>query len=238
MAATAPGASPPDGPAALVFGGRGAIGAAVASDLAGRNYRVFRTSRRPGGDAIPVDPEGGCLGALGDLPPASVVVWAQGANRNDSVVDFDAEAFEAVLAANTTFVARTLAELLRLGKLLDGARLCVVSSIWELMARQAKLSYTVSKAALGGLVRSAAVDLAPRRILVNAVLPGVVDTPMTRSVLRPEQVAAFEDATGFRRLVSLADVVSLVGYLCSPDNTGVTGQSVVVDLGYSGGRIL
>jgi 3-oxoacyl-[acyl-carrier protein] reductase len=238
MVDSAPEASPTDAPAAVVFGGGGAIGAAVASELAGRKYRVFTTARHPDGGGLAVDPEAGRLDALDHLPPASVVVWAQGANRNDSVVDFDPDAFEAVLAANTTFVVRTLAELLRRGKVLDGARLCVISSIWELIARQAKLSYTVSKAALGGLVRSAAVDLAPRGILVNAVLPGVVDTAMTRSILQPEQVAAFEGATGFGRLVTLADVVSVVWYLCSPGNTGVTGQSVVVDLGYSGGRIL
>ena len=225
-----------------MFGGYGAIGHAVAGGLVGHGFEVLRSSRstetpEPGHVHLdPFDDSQSGLRALDGLPSLGAVVWAQGANLADSVDVFDLASFEEVLRANCTFVAVTMAALLERGLLSDGARLCVVSSIWENVARQQKLSYTVSKAALGGLVRSAAVDLAPRRILVNAVLPGVVDTPMTTSMLTPAQVAGVAGATGFDRLVSVDDVAALVCHLCSPANTGVTGQSITVDLGFTVAR--
>ena len=184
---------------------------------------------------VAVDPFDDATGmaALGAVGPLDAVVWAQGANVNDSVLQFDLATHLEVLKANCVFVAATLAELLRVNGLRDGARLCVISSIWQAIARDNKLSYTVSKAALAGLVHSAAADLASRGMLVNAVLPSVTDTPMTRAMLSREQIDGFASATRFGRLTSLDDVASTVVFLCSERNTGVTGQSIAVDLGYS-----
>lgn len=229
---------------ALVFGALGAIGEGVAAGLAGTGRRVFRTSRSPatdGADTITVDPfapDGDGLRALDDLPDLHAVVWAQGTNSADSIDQLDPASFDELLRSNCTYVAVTLAAILEKNILADGSRLCVVSSIWQAMSRQHKFSYTVSKSALGGLVRSCAVDLAGRGILVNAVLPGALDTPMTRAALTPQQLEALAAGTGFGRLATVDDVVSLVCYLCSEANGGVTGQSIAVDLGYSVGRLI
>ena len=233
-----------DGTNALVFGGFGAIGDAVAAGLADGGHRVFRTSRTaaPGPeDALQLDPfspDGTGLDSLDGLPLLQAVVWSQGVNASDSIEVFDRSSFESVLQANCTYVAVTLGALLQRDLLAPGARLCVVSSIWQVVARQDKLSYTVSKAAVGGLVRSCAVDLAERGMLINAVLPGALDTPMTRAMLSEAQLAGLTDSTGFRRLATVPDVVSLVCYLCSDANTGVTGQSIAVDLGFCVGRLV
>lgn len=229
---------------ALVFGGFGAIGDGVATEFGQRGQRVFRTSRSSAAgtsDTLTVDPfaaEGTGLDALDNLPELNSVVWAQGLNAGDSAERFDRFEFDDLLRANCTYVAVTLAAMLERNLLAYGARLCVVSSIWQSVARQHKFSYTVSKAAVGGLVRSCAVDLANRGILVNAVLPGALDTPMTRAALTPAQIDTLAASTGFRRLTTVADVVSLICYLCSDFNTGVTGQSIAVDLGYSVGRLV
>ena len=221
---------------ALVVGGFGALGSVIADDLERAGWRVLRASRT----ARPDEPSTVVLedGDLGALPELAAVVWAQGTNVNDAADDHDEAELARVLDVNVGLVARQMQALLRAGRIVDGARLVVVSSIWEQIARPGKYSYTVSKAALGGLVRATALDLAPRRMLVNGVLPGVVDTPMTRAVLSDEQVGAFEDATRWDRLVSPEDVANLVSYLVSERNTGVTGQSIVVDLGFSVGRQL
>jgi len=221
---------------ALVVGGFGALGTSIGDELSRLGWCVLRASRTPRLDdpsALVLDTD-----AVARLPELAAVVWAQGTNVNDSVYDHDKGELSRVFEVNVGMVAEQLATLLRSGRIVDGARLVVVSSIWEQVARPGKFSYTLSKAALGGLVRAAALDLAPRHILVNAVLPGVVDTPMTRGVLSDDQVAAFEKATGWGRLVRLADVASLVAYLASERNTGVTGQSIAVDLGFSVGRQL
>lgn len=234
----------PDPSNAVVFGGLGAIGHAVAEGLTAAGHKVFRTTRscdHGEEELLPVDPfepGGHGLEALARLPRLHAAVWAQGDNHQDSLATFELASFEAVLRANCTYVAATLAALVERDLLVRGARLCVVSSVWQLMARQNKLSYVVSKAAVGGLVRSAAVDLAARGVMVNAVMPGALDTPMARSMLSADQLAAIASSTGFDRLPTLDDVVGLVCFLCSDANTGVTGQSISVDLGYSVGRLV
>jgi NAD(P)-dependent dehydrogenase (short-subunit alcohol dehydrogenase family) len=96
----------------------------------------------------------------------------------------------------------------------------------------------MSKAALQGLVLSASADLAEDGHLINAVLPGAIESPMTRKNLSAEQIDRLSATTGYNRLVSLEDVASLVCYLCSPQNTGITGQFIAADLGFSHVRIV
>ena len=74
--------------------------------------------------------------------------------------------------------------------------------------------------------------------VVNAVLPGPLDTPMTHANLTAAQIASLRGATPLGSLPSLEDVCGLVGFLCSPDNSGVTGQFVAADRGFSHVRII
>jgi hypothetical protein len=224
---------------ALVFGGGGQVGAACADALRDQGFEVISTGRSGDGAAgiAGYDP----LANESALPCEGrfdAVVWAQGANLNDSILDFDIERHRAIYDANVTFVLKSMNALLTSDRLVKGARLCVISSVWQTVARPNKLSYMISKAALQGLVLSAATDLAERGILVNAVLPGALDTPMTRQNLSPEQIGRIAGMTKFERLAALGDVAALVGFLCSPANTSITGQFVAVDLGFQNARLV
>jgi len=224
-------------PTALVVGGFGALGEAISSQLAADGASVLRASRHPHPEtptAVTLDDDV----SFAALPLLQAVVWAHGVNVNDRVDTHTDADLARVLDANVVLVARQMRSLLGAGRVADGARFVVISSIWEGVARPGKFSYTVSKAAVGGLVRAASLDLAPRGILVNAVLPGVLDTPMTRSMLSPEQIAVVEGSTGHGRMATPESVATLVAYLCSSRNTGVSGQSLVVDLGFSVGRLV
>ena len=222
---------------ALVFGGGGQIGAACADALRSEGFDVIATGRTASDGIAAYDPLADKLALPGE-GAFDAVVWAQGANLNDSVLDFNADAHRAIYDANVLFVLESLNALLASERLVNGARLCVISSVWQNVARPNKLSYMVSKAALQGLVLSAAIDLAERGILVNAVLPGALDTPMTRANLTPDQIARFAAMTKFGRLATLGDVGALVGFLCSAANTSITGQFVGVDLGFQNARIV
>jgi NAD(P)-dependent dehydrogenase (short-subunit alcohol dehydrogenase family) len=162
-----------------------------------------------------------------DIPALDVVIWSQGANTNDTIGQLDEHQFDQVMDANLYFVIRSLDYLLKTKKIKDGARLCIISSVWQdSIARPNKFSYTVSKAALGGLVRSAAVDLKQRNILVNAILPGPIDNEMTRSNLTLEQIQKLPGFTDAR------DICHMIDYMCFK-NTSMTGQSIVIDQGFS-----
>jgi 3-oxoacyl-[acyl-carrier protein] reductase len=227
---------------ALVFGGRGALGEAICRRLSMAGADVIASSSQaPHLEEnqavdrwIRVDPptDSG-LASLYDLPRLDAVVWAQGVNATDSVAFFDSDVFSTVLEANVTFIARTLARLVQLDRLATPSRLCILSSIWQEQARTAKFSYTVSKAAIAGLVRSCAADLGPRQVLVNAVLPGVVDTPMTHANLSVEQIGAIRSASALGRLATPDDIAAAVAFLVGPTNGAITGQSITVDAGFS-----
>ena len=230
----------------LLFGASGALGQAIANMACAGGWSVTGVSRSQRSDTadrtwVRYDPAGDGFSPLdfGSGGPFDAVCWAQGANRQDSVQDFDAVASAELYEANCLYVARSLNELLAANLLSPaGARLCVVSSIWQERARQTKLSYSMTKAALGGLVRSASVDLAADGHLINAVLPGVLDTPMTHAALAPEQVRRVAQATPFNALPTPEGIARLVGFLCSDQNTVVTGQSITADLGFSNARLV
>jgi 3-oxoacyl-[acyl-carrier protein] reductase len=229
----------------LVFGGSGAIGSAIVAAALDRGWDVVAVAREqktaPAGVVcITLDPLGkdSSPELLRQHGPYSAVCWAQGANANDSVYDVDLEKNRELYEANCLYILATLRMLLDFDLLLRPARLCIISSIWQKLARQNKLSYCMTKAALEGLVLSASADLAADGHLVNAVLPGALDTPMTRRNLETAQIAALTSSTKFQRLPALGDVVSLVLYLCSPENTGITGQFIAADLGFSNVRLV
>jgi len=222
----------------LLFGGSGVIGNAIALKFRSKGWRVCavgRSAHLRSESPIFSWPENEKLtpSNIQSLGPFNAACWAQGVNLNDSIYQFDEGAHLKVYQANVLYILRTLNQLIQQNLLLHPARLCIISSIWQSISRQQKLSYGVSKAALQGLVLSLANDMAKDGDLVNAILPGALDTPMTRANLSAKQIATIERATAFERLAKLEDVVNSTYYLCSSENTGVTGQFIKVDLGFS-----
>jgi 3-oxoacyl-[acyl-carrier protein] reductase len=227
----------------LLFGGSGQIGAEVAAKFIEKDWNVCKMVRAPNAEipsAIAWDVLAGnnIPNGLKVQSPFDAICWAQGANLNDSIYSFNKTNHQALYEANVLFVLESLSQLLKAGLLAKSAKLCIVSSIWQEISRQNKLSYGISKSALKGLVLSLANDLAEDGYLVNAVLPGALDTPMTRSNLSEEQIQLIERSTRFNRLATLGDVISTIYFLCSEENSGLTGQFLKVDLGFSDVRII
>lgn len=231
-----------------VFGASGALGQSLTKWFvrSGWNVVAFSRSKEFGNN---IDQDVQCFSYDPEESEASPgfwqkvgllnsVVWAQGVNFNDNIYSFDADAHEKMYRANVLYVVKTLNSLLQEKLLVAPARLCLVSSIWQNLARQNKMSYSMTKAALQGFILSAALDLGKEGHLINAVLPGALDTPMTHANLTPEQVQRFAGATYFNRLPTMDDVCNTVEFLCLSSNTGVTGQFIAVDLGFSHARII
>ena len=232
----------------LVFGASGSIGRAICNRLQQQGCRVIGSGRseRPSelsflpwvqwtqdSQAFATQLDENLAGSKIDS-----VIWAQGINFNDQAEDFDLPRHLEMYEANVTFILITLQLLLNKSLLSKSAKLCVISSIWQNIARQNKLSYCITKSALQGLIQSLSIDLGKNGILINAVLPGALDTEMTRKNLSTTQIQYLENATPLKSLPDLSDVTGLVDYLCSASNTGITGQFIAADRGFSNARIL
>ena len=106
-----------------------------------------------------------------------------------------------------------------------------VSSMWGLRGASCEVVYSATKAALIGLTRSLAMELAPTGIRVNCVAPGVVNTDMVR-VLGEETLKELADMTPLRRLGTPEDIAAAVCFLAGPEAGFITGQVLTADGGF------
>lgn len=112
-------------------------------------------------------------------------------------------------------------------------RIVNIGSIATIAASGDSPAYATSKHGVGGLTKAAAQGLAKYNILVNAVLPGTIDTPMMDGVkaIGPEAVAYICNSIPLKRMARPEEVASLVLYLASEENTYVDGTEIVIDGG-------
>lgn len=221
---------------ALVFGGLGALGQAVVTELGATGWDVLVASRGPAESAgVDLsDPSWAAnLAAEGLLDG---VVWAQGTNMSGGVLAASDSDIIEVFDANVLFIAQTLRALVSADALAQPARGVVVSSIWQITARANKLAYVASKAALAGVIPAIAADMSDRRFALNGVLPGVIDTPMTRASLTAEQIDRVESDTIGGALATPEDVAHAVAWLLDPAAGGINAQWIAVDNGWSAVR--
>ena len=107
-----------------------------------------------------------------------------------------------------------------------------VTSIWGLHGASCEVAYAATKAALVGLTKSLAAELAPSGIRVNAVAPGSIETDMVR-MLGPETRDLLIEETPLGRLGTPEDIAHAVAFLASEKASFLTGQILTADGGFT-----
>jgi hypothetical protein len=218
---------------AIIFGANGSIGNYIFNQFENANINVIGTTTNESKTAnkiIFVNKDN--MDNLNTIHPINIIIYATGLNCNDNIYDYQNENCTNIINANVLFILNTIQFLVKNKKLVSNAKIVIISSIWEEFTRENKLSYTISKSALSGLVKNLAYDLSETGILINNVLPGVIDNEMSQTTLTKEQFEYIKNYTKFGRLVTLEDVYNTVKFLVI-ENTGITGQSIKVDLGFT-----
>jgi len=202
----------------LVFGSTGSIGSYIHD----RIDNSVGVTRQDYDLSNPDDFSG-----LEKFNDVKCVIWCAGMNCNDTISNMDVCTYDKMMNTNINGVVKSLHYLESTGRLVDGARLCIISSILQEFGRINKMSYCISKSAIGGLVRSTSITLKERDILINAILPGPIDNEMTKKTLSNEEYRCMK-----KYFVELKDIFNICYLLCF-NNNSITGQSIKIDNGIS-----
>ena len=149
--------------------------------------------------------------------------------------DETAENFDRVNAVNLRGIWTAQKHELRQMRAQGSGAIVNCSSLGGLVGLPERAAYHASKHAVIGLTKSAAVEYAPRGIRINAVCPGVIDTPMVSDMLegQTEAMAEIIKQQPIGRLGRAEEIANAVLWLCSPAASLVLGVALPVDGGYT-----
>lgn len=159
-----------------------------------------------------------------------VLVNNAGANFPGGLNEADPDGFEASVALNLTAPYRLTVGLRKALAASDGASVVFLSSLSALRAVTMVPGYGAAKAGIASLTHNLAVKWAPRGIRVNAVVPGVIDTPMTELAQTvPEIIDAELARIPLGRLGTPAEIAGTIAFLCTEQSSYTSGALFVVD---------
>lgn len=233
-------------PVALVTGGASGMGLAIVERLArdgfsvnlvDRDARMAEQETKRLADAglpvtshvIDLTDEDAVRHLVRTLPPISALVNNAGIFDERKFMEVSNADFRRAFEVNLVAVATLTQEVAR--QMPDGGRIVNIASRAYLGAKNHP-HYVASKAAVVGYTRASAMELAPRGILVNAIAPGLIDTPILRA-LTPERLAAQLALQPTGQAGRPEDIAQAVSFLVSPNTGFITGQVIFVDGGKS-----
>ncbi len=111
-------------------------------------------------------------------------------------------------------------------------RIINVSSVAGLYGNAGQFNYSASKAAIVGMTMTAAKELGSKNILVNAIAPGLIETPMADK-LNAEQKEKILSAVALKRYGQVSEISGVVSFLASDDASYITGQTIEISGGLS-----
>lgn len=216
---------------ALVTGASRGIGAAIATALSESGVDVVA----PGRDVLDLE-DPASIARYASSPGASEVDILVNCAGVNILADLDAitePGWARMLQINLT-APRALIQTVAPGmRARRWGRVVNISSIYALVTRERRATYSSTKAGLVGLTRAAAIELAPFGILVNAVCPGFVETALTRQNNSADELAQIAQSIPVGRLAQPEEIASVVAFLCSEENRYITGQAIVADGGFT-----
>jgi 3-oxoacyl-[acyl-carrier protein] reductase len=230
---------------ALITGGSSPIGAAIARQLAADGMAVIVHAHAGAERAAALVRE---LPAaelvLGDLTdgagtarmvegllatgPIQIVVHNAGTHDDAPLAGMDEAQWRGVIDVSLNGFFNTVRPLLLPMMATRWGRIVAMSSVSAIMGNRGQANYAAAKAGLIGAVRALSLECAPRGITVNAVAPGIIESPAVDAVLGKERIAA---VVPMKRAGRPAEVADLVAFLASDRADYISGQVISINGG-------
>jgi NAD(P)-dependent dehydrogenase (short-subunit alcohol dehydrogenase family) len=244
---------------AMVTGGANGIGAAVSQKLAAEGFVVAVTDidfeaaeslsreiKVNGNQAYPFRLDVSDPQSIDDVFAAlerqhggcDVLVNNAGIAGVASFLDCPLEVWLKVQAVNVTAPLLCGQRAARLMARNGWGRIVNIASISGVRAGVGRTAYGTSKAALIGLTRQMAIELAESGITANCVAPGPIETPLTRDHHSPATREAYRRTVPMRRYGQPSEIADTVAFLCSPGAAYITGHTLPVDGGFLAAGLL
>ena len=232
---------------ALVTGGSGALGAAIARTLAADGLHVIvHAHSRPetaarvaaeivaaGGaaeavafDVTDADATRAALERLLEAGPIQVLVNNAGTVRDGVMAGMSGEDWRAVIDVSLNGFFNVTQPLLLPMLRTRWGRIVNVSSVSALKGNRGQTNYAAAKAGLIGAMRALALECASRGVTVNAIAPGVIESEITAEAFPPERIKAL---VPMQRAGTPQEVADLVAFLASDRAGYISGQVIAVD---------
>lgn len=232
---------------ALVTGASGGIGAAIARRLARDGLHVVVHANRNadklsalveeihafGGTAQPiqfdVSDTAACQQALEGLlsaGPIQVLVNNAGIHDDAPLAGMRPDQWKQVIDVSLHGFYNVTQPLLLPMLRTRWGRIVSVSSVAAVLGNRGQANYAAAKAGLHGASKSLALEIASRGVTVNVVAPGIIESPMTAELFKPEQIKAM---VPMGRAGSADEVAHLVGFLASADAGYISGQIISIN---------
>jgi NAD(P)-dependent dehydrogenase (short-subunit alcohol dehydrogenase family) len=241
------------GQVAVVIGGTSGLGRAIALGLANAGADVIASSRSQlavqavaseirasGRETLPMVSDvtdRGSLQALHnrvveEFGNIHILVYAAGITQRIPTVDCSEEMWERIMDVNLTGALRC-SQIFGRSMIARGyGRIIHIASLSTFVAFHEVAAYCASKAALGALTRSLAVEWGREGLCVNAIAPGIFPTELNRRLLDSLRGHELLMRTPAHRFGNVDEVVSSALYLASPQSSFTNGQILTVDGGY------
>ncbi len=240
---------------ALVTGASRGLGKAIAVQLASDGAQVvvnYATSSDKAAEVVSTIQSGGgkALAMQGDVSNLEevekmvdtiyeqfghidILVNNAGVTRDELLISMEREDWDKVISTNLGGLFNCTKAVAKYMMVQKSGRIINMSSVAGERGGRGQSNYAASKGAVNAFTRSVAMELARKKITVNAVAPGVVATEMSSEVIRRAQDIIL-DSVALKRLGQPEEIAKVVAFLASDDSSYITGEIIRVDGGFKG----
>jgi len=235
----------------IITGGTRGIGAAIMNNFCNAGANVVITGTKKPEDVITDSPNHRhniqyhkldfsdnksvkeFINVINKLNKIDVLINNAGVNKVETITEISLDDWDWINAVNLRGPFILTQAVSKKMKDQNFGNIVNIASIFGIVSKQKRASYSSTKWGLIGFTKAVALDMAPFNVHVNAVSPGFVDTELTREILGPKSIKKLGKTIPQGRIAKPDEIANVVLFLCSDLNTYITGQNIVVDGGFT-----